>query len=130
MNTTIKELIKLRLRIARPNTTNLSADIDAVMRLRRINTKLLRLSEAECNGYPHPFTLPSGRVIVENSLSADEQGDIDAHKEYLSKKVFDICNAQDFFYRIQDDPRGSAIKLSFTDQGSVDFIGTDTDLLV
>ena len=91
---------------------------------------LLRLSEAECNGYPHPVVLPNGRVIVENNLTADEQGDITTHQEYLYAKVHEICEAQGFFYRIQDDPRGSAIKLSFTDVNSVDFIGTDTDLLV
>lgn len=128
MKISIKEVIRQRIIKAYPEVTNIREKVDAVQSIRRINFKLQRLSEAECNGFRH-MILYHGRYIEEYNLTAEDEERIDEQRERLLERLFNLCNKHGFYYRVQNDPRGSAIKLSFTDRASIDFIGTDTDLL-
>lgn len=128
----INEVIRQRLVQAcnaYPASTDFSELIAAVRSIRRINAKLQRINEANCNGLPQQV-LYNGRYITEYGLTAYDEVRLDREKERLIAKLHEICEKYSFYYRVQNDPRGSAVKLSFTDQDSCDYIGTDTDLIV
>lgn len=132
MYITIDEQIRARLIQvcnAYPADTDFSELVSAVKSIRRINASLQRINEANANGLPQRV-LYNGRYITEYNLTAYDQVRLDREQERLITRLHEICEKYGFYYRVQNDPRGSAIKFSFTDKDSCDWIGTDTDLLV
>jgi len=95
---------------------------EAVCKLARLNSKLQRLNELWAN----PPEIPNGR------FKDWEEFESFINKEYekTEKKVYEIARENGFYVRIQHDPRGSAIKLSLFEPKSIEFAGTDTDLIV
>lgn len=132
MYITIDEQIRARLIQvcnAYPADTDFSELVSAVRSIRRINFKLQRINEANANGILKR-KLFDGRYIDEYDLTIEDVRRLDDEQQRLITRLHEICEKYGFYYRVQNDPRGSAIKLSFTDQDSCDWIGTDTDLIV
>jgi hypothetical protein len=107
--------------------------VAAIQRLRRINAKLHRINEDDCNGNPTTKTERRDGKLYRYEVQDEKRAAANERTEArLTAEAQDIATRWGWSVNTQGDPRGSAIKLALhpDDAHTVDYIGADTDLLV